>query len=81
MQILRQFRIPVSTNKHLHTHLILVLSLFSNSIIFNLSFCVHLHSQSIGRLLLSAHLQRKLGNVDFRKSTSISKILVKLRNE
>lgn len=67
----------MSTNKGLHSYLILVLPLFSDGIIFDFSFCVHLHGQGIGRLLLSAHLQRKLGHMDFWKSTSISKILVK----
>lgn len=71
----------MSTKNILHFYLILVLSLFSNGIILDLSFWVHLHCQGIRRLLLSAHLQRKLGHVDFWESSSISEILVKAQME
>ena len=64
---------------HAMAYLILSLSLSGNGIIFDLPFCVHLHSKGIGRLLLPAHLQGKLGHVDLGKSTSISKVLRKHR--
>lgn len=60
-------------------YLILVLSLSGDGIIFDLSFRINLHSQGVGRLLLSTHLQRKLGHVDLWESSSISKVLQKHR--
>lgn len=59
--------------------LILVLSLSGDGIIFDLSLSIHLHSQGIGCLFLSTHLQRELGHMDLWESSSISKVLQRHR--
>lgn len=74
--VLRTHTVAVYTI-YLPIYLILALPLSGDGIIFDLSFCVHLHCQGIGRLLLPAHLQRKLGHMDLWESSSISEILQK----
>lgn len=56
-------------------HLVFVLTLPSNGVIFDLALCIHLHCESIGGPFLPTHFQRILGHMDLWKSSSISKIL------
>jgi len=58
-------------------YLILALSLSGDGVVLDLSFGVDLHRQGVGRLLLPAHLQRELGDVDLRERSSIPEVLQK----